>query len=84
MTRTRRPPNTSDRVEESTDVSDAEPRAAALIQARVELEALGLIRWNGEYRRGQKVYVAVPPEEMTASALAAYRRIKGDGEAAEG
>ena len=81
MTRTRTRPNKRNPDEKpTTDLSEMEPRAATLIQARAELEAMGIIRWNGKSRRGQKIYVAVPPEELTPSALAAYIRMEQDGE----
>ena len=31
---------------------------AEVEQALRELEAAGLVRWNGEYRNGQRVYVS--------------------------
>ncbi len=63
------------RRQRGVDVDDAtnpDPSLAEVRRYRMELEAMGIVRWSGAYRQGQKVHMLVPWEDMTPPARAAY------------
>jgi len=64
-------------VDDLTGIDD--PGLSHVKRLRAELEAMGILRWNGEYRDGQKVYVVVPDDEMTPEARQCLARLMAEG-----